>query len=96
MHSQYRLPPKLSLAASPITTDDPTVLAGKKVIAVEDGPTCTHGGMAYGAGLLGAEAAGAREIVDPRPYLVGELKDGGGPLYRVDRYLERHDVEGDA
>jgi predicted GTPase len=62
-------------AASPITTDDPTVLAGKKVIAVEDGPTCTHGGMAYGAGLLGAEAAGAREIVDPRPFLVGELKE---------------------
>ena len=62
-------------AASPITTDDPSVLAGKKVIAVEDGPTCTHGGMAYGAGLLGAEAAGAREIIDPRPFLVGELKE---------------------
>ena len=62
-------------AASPITPDDPSVLAGKRVLAVEDGPTCTHGGMAYGAGLLGARAAGAREIVDPRPFLVGELKE---------------------
>jgi predicted GTPase len=62
-------------AASPITPDDPSVLAGKRVLVVEDGPTCTHGGMAYGAGLLGARAAGAREIVDPRPFLVGELKD---------------------
>ena len=62
-------------AASPITPDDAAVLAGKKVIAVEDGPTCTHGGMAYGAGLLGAEAAGAGEIVDPRPFLVGELRE---------------------
>ena len=62
-------------AASPITPDDPSVLAGRRVLVVEDGPTCTHGGMAYGAGLLGARAAGAREIVDPRPFLVGELKD---------------------
>ena len=62
-------------AASPITPDDPSILAGKRVLAVEDGPTCTHGGMAYGAGLLGARAAGAREIVDPRPFLVGELRD---------------------
>ncbi len=62
-------------AASPITPDDPSVLTGKRVVAVEDGPTCTHGGMPYGAGLLGARAAGAAEIVDPRPYLVGELRD---------------------
>lgn len=62
-------------AASPITPDDPAVLAGKRVVAVEDGPTCTHGGMPYGAGLLGARAAGAAEIVDPRPFLVGELRD---------------------
>ncbi len=60
-------------AASPITPDDPSVLAGRRVLAIEDGPTCTHGGMPYGAGLLGARAAGAAEIVDPRPFLVGEL-----------------------
>jgi len=60
-------------AASPLTVDDPSVLAGKRVLAVEDGPTLTHGGMKYGAGILGARAAGAAEIVDPRPFLVGEL-----------------------
>jgi predicted GTPase len=60
-------------AASPILPDDPTVLEGRRVLAVEDGPTCTHGGMTYGAGTLGARAAGAAELVDPRPFLVGEL-----------------------
>ncbi|MCG6955732.1 MAG: cyclic 2,3-diphosphoglycerate synthase [Gemmatimonadetes bacterium] len=62
-------------AASPIKADDPSVLAGKRVLAVEDGPTVTHGGMKYGAGTLGARDAGAAEIVDPRPFLVGELKE---------------------
>ena len=62
-------------AASPLTVDDPSVLKGKRVLAVEDGPTLTHGGMKYGAGILGARAAGAAEIVDPRPFLVGELVD---------------------
>lgn len=61
-------------AASPIRPDDPSIFAGKKVLAVEDGPTCTHGGMAYGAAVIGARAAGAAEIVDPRPFLVGELE----------------------
>ena len=60
-------------AASPIFVDDPSVLKGKKVLAVEDGPTLTHGGMKYGAGTLGARRAGAAELIDPRPYLVGEL-----------------------
>jgi len=49
-------------------------LAGKRVVVVEDGPTTTHGGMPYGAGTLLAQRAGA-EIVDPRPYFVGELAD---------------------
>lgn len=62
-------------AASPIRVDDPEVLAGKRVIAVEDGPTLTHGGMRYGAGTIGAREAGAAQIVDPRPYLVGELAE---------------------
>ena len=61
-------------AASPIRPDDPSIFAGKRVLAVEDGPTCTHGNMAYGAALIGAREAGAAEIVDPRPFLVGELK----------------------
>lgn len=48
-------------------------LAGKRVLAIEDGPTVTHGGMAYGAGALAARAAGA-ELVDPRPYAVGRIR----------------------
>jgi predicted GTPase len=62
-------------AASPVRPDDPSVLSGRRVLVVEDGPTCTHGGMRYGAGTLGARDAGAAEIVDPRPFLVGELKE---------------------
>jgi predicted GTPase len=49
-------------------------LAGKRVLAIEDGPTVTHGGMAYGAGAIAAKEAGAI-LVDPRPYAVGSLKD---------------------
>jgi len=62
-------------AASPLTVDDPSALRGRRVLVVEDGPTLTHGGMRYGAGTLGARDAGAAEIVDPRPFLVGELVD---------------------
>ncbi len=62
-------------AASPVTADDPSILAGHRVLAVEDGPTLTHGGTRLGAAVLAARAAGATEIVDPRPYLVGELRD---------------------
>jgi predicted GTPase len=65
-------------AASPIVVDDPSVLRGRRVLVVEDGPTLTHGGMRYGAGLLGAKDAGAAEIVDPRPFLVGELVETFG------------------
>jgi predicted GTPase len=59
-------------AALPITVDDPARIAGKRVLVVEDGPTLTHGGMAWGAGVLAARAAGA-ELVDPRPYAVGSI-----------------------
>ncbi|MEN8798029.1 MAG: cyclic 2,3-diphosphoglycerate synthase [Flavobacteriaceae bacterium] len=62
-------------AASPISVADPSVITGKKVLVVEDGPTLTHGGMTLGAGTLAAQKFGASKLVDPRPYLVGELKD---------------------
>ncbi|MGD8362283.1 MAG: cyclic 2,3-diphosphoglycerate synthase [Gemmatimonadota bacterium] len=62
-------------AASPIFVDDPSVLKGRRVLAVEDGPTLTHGGMKYGAATIAARRAGAAALVDPRPFLVGELKD---------------------
>lgn len=62
-------------AASPIFVDDPDAIRGKRVLVIEDGPTLTHGGMAYGAGYLAANYFDAAEIVDPRPYAVGSLVD---------------------
>jgi predicted GTPase len=61
-------------AESPVTADDPAAIAGKKVLCVEDGPTLTHGGMSFGAAVVAAKRAGAAELVDPRPYLVGSLR----------------------
>lgn len=58
---------------SPVTLDDPAVVAGRRVLVIEDGPTLTHGSMTFGAGVVGARAAGASEIVDPTPYAVGSL-----------------------
>jgi len=66
---------KIVLANSPITTEQPELLKGKKVLVVEDGPTLTHGGMAYGAGVIAAKNLGAGELLDPRPYAVGSIKD---------------------
>jgi len=60
-------------AASPITVDNPKLINGKKVLVVEDGPTLTHGNMAYGAGMIAAERLGAGEMIDPRPYAVGSI-----------------------
>jgi predicted GTPase len=62
-------------AASPITADDPNVVKGKRVLVIEDGPTITHGGMPYGAGVVFAKKFGAVEFADPRPYAVGSIKD---------------------
>ena len=62
-------------AASPISVADPSVIRNKKVLVIEDGPSVTHGGMKLGAGTLAAEKFGAAEKVDPRPFLVGQLKE---------------------
>jgi len=62
-------------AASPIYVDDPEAIRGKRVLVVEDGPTTTHGEMAYGAGWMAAKRFGAAEIVDPRPFAVGSIVD---------------------
>ena len=62
-------------AASPIKVDNPEVIKGKRVLVVEDGPTLTHGEMKIGAGTVAAQRYGAREIIDPRPFLVGELEE---------------------
>jgi len=61
--------------ASPIKVDDVSVIRGKRVLVVEDGPTLTHGEMKIGAGTVAAQKFGAAEIIDPRPYTVGRLKD---------------------
>lgn len=62
-------------AASPLFVDREEVLQGRRVLAVEDGPTLTHGEMSFGAATVAARRAGASELVDPRPYAVGELAE---------------------
>ena len=62
-------------AASPIFVPDPAAIRGKRVLVIEDGPTLTHGGMKYGAGIVAARRFGAAEIVDPRPYTVGTITE---------------------
>jgi len=60
-------------AASPIQVDAPSLIRGKRILVIEDGPTLTHGGMKYGAGMIAAQRFGAAEIVDPRPYTVASI-----------------------
>ena len=61
-------------AASPLFIQDPQAIRGKRVLVVEDGPTLTHGEMAFGAGWVAARRFGAAEIVDPRPYAVRSIQ----------------------
>lgn len=58
---------------SPVTVEDPELVRGKRALVIEDGPTLTHGSMSFGAGVVGAKAAGVAEIVDPSPYAVASL-----------------------
>jgi predicted GTPase len=60
-------------AASPLFVNDPASIKGKRVLVIEDGPTLTHGEMAYGAGYVAARRFGAAEIVDPRPFAVKSI-----------------------
>jgi predicted GTPase len=73
-------------ANSPLTVEQPDQIKGKRVLVVEDGPTVTHGEMPYGAGHVAARQFGAAEIVDPRPYAVGSIKD------TFDKYPHCRDV----
>ncbi len=72
-----RLNPKAEVveAASPIFVEEPEMIRGKRVLVIEDGPTLTHGEMLYGAGVVASRKYGARELIDPRPYLQGTLKE---------------------
>jgi len=62
-------------ARSPLDVPDPAAIRGRRVLAVEDGPTTTHGGMPFGAGVLAARQNGAAELVDPRPWATGEIAE---------------------
>ena len=61
-------------AASPIFVAEGSLIKGKRVLVIEDGPTLTHGDMRYGAGVVAARKYGAAELVDPRPWAVGSIK----------------------
>ena len=65
---------QIIMGASPVAIDDPSLVRGKRVLVVEDGPTLTHGEMKYGAGTVAARQFGAAELIDPRPFAVGEIK----------------------
>jgi predicted GTPase len=60
---------------SPLEVPDPDAIRDRRVLVIEDGPTTTHGGMPFGAGVLAAMQNGARELVDPRPWAVGEIAE---------------------
>lgn len=64
---------KILKANSMITAEEPGSIKGKRVLVVEDGPTLTHGGMAFGAGIIASKKYGAREVVDPRPHATGSI-----------------------
>lgn len=57
-----------------VTVPDPSLVKGRKVLVVEDGPTLTHGEMPYGAGVVAARQCGAAELIDPRPFAVGSIR----------------------
>ncbi len=73
----YKVNPTATVVdgASPIAVDDPSIIKGKRVLVVEDGPTLTHGEMKLGAGTVAAMKFGAAELVDPRPFVVGKLAE---------------------
>jgi len=80
-HNVERINPKAVVidAASALNVEKPEVIRGKRVLAIEDGPTLTHGEMKIGAGVVAAQRFGAAEIIDPRPYAVGKLAE----TYRI-------------
>jgi predicted GTPase len=77
---------KVIEAASPITVDQPSLIKGKRVLVVEDGPTLTHGQMSYGAGAIAAKSLDA-EIIDPRPFAVGSIKEVYEKYTHLDQVL---------
>ncbi|MFX1466338.1 MAG: cyclic 2,3-diphosphoglycerate synthase [Promethearchaeota archaeon] len=77
---------KVIESASPITVDQPSLIKGQRVLVIEDGPTLTHGQMSYGAGSIAAKNLGA-EIIDPRPFAVGSIKEVYEKYTHLDQIL---------
>ena len=84
-----RLNPKATIirAASQVVAVDAQLIRGKRVLVIEDGPTLTHGGMPFGAGQVAAEIYGAAEVVDPRPFAVGSIKETLARFSHITRAL---------
>jgi predicted GTPase len=72
---RYNPKAHIVLADSPVIVSEPDRIKGKRVLVVEDGPTLTHGGMSYGAGVIAAQTFGASDIIDPRPYAAGTIRE---------------------
>lgn len=72
---KYNPKAQIMLAASAIMVDNPEMITGKRVLAIEDGPTLTHGEMQIGAGVVAAQRFGADEIIDPRPWVTGKIAE---------------------
>jgi len=75
------------MGASVVTLDNPEIVKGKSVLVIEDGPTVTHGGMPYGAGMIAAQTFGASEIVDPRPFAIGSIREAYGKFTQLANVL---------
>ncbi|MDI6698494.1 MAG: cyclic 2,3-diphosphoglycerate synthase [Candidatus Saccharicenans sp.] len=78
---------KIIKANSPIILEDGSQITGKRVLVIEDGPTLTHGGMRYGAGIVAAQKYQAAEIIDPRPFAVGSIKKTFEKYNHLDKVL---------
>jgi predicted GTPase len=84
---------KINPAAIVIKANSPTIvengeqIRGKRVLVIEDGPTLTHGGMTYGAGIVAAQKYGAAQIIDPRPAAVGSIKATFEKYNHLDKVL---------
>jgi predicted GTPase len=92
---------KIFEAASRVSVSKPELITGQRVLVVEDGPTLTHGEMPYGAGVVAAREFGAKELVDPRPYAVGSIRNSFEQFRQLTNLLpamgysamQRHELE---
>ncbi len=78
---------KIIYADSVVTPDNPKLIKGKRVLVIEDGPTITHGGMRFGAGMVAAKEYGAKELVRAKDYAVGEIKEAFRKYPKLDLEL---------